>query len=375
MRANINNIKIMDKDTLSLHCFNTIPQIGPKSLAKIQNAGAHRLWLAGNLTEFETILGSRVKLDWYQDFSKLNRAKFLDQELDYLTKSNIQVLTRQDENYPQTLLEIATPPTILYVKGDISGLENALAIVGTRKYTPYGARIAEKLSNELSEAGIPIISGLALGIDSIAHRGCLDGKSKTIAILGGGISPEALYPKSNQSLANAIIASGGALISEFPPRSKPRRENFILRNRIVSGIARGILIIEAPIKSGTMTTVKYALEQNRDVFAIPGNIDVKNSEGTNQLIKQGAYLVTQAEDILNVFGLEVIRRQFDLSQFEPEQREVLQHLIQTPLKIEQLAQLTKQEVMDLMAILSILELSGVVTLGSQGEYSLNIVIG
>lgn len=375
MRANINNIKIMDKDTLSLHCFNTIPQIGPKSLAKIQNAGAHRLWLAGNLTEFETILGSRVKLDWYQDFSKLNRAKFLDQELDYLTKSNIQVLTRQDENYPQDLLEIATPPTILYVKGDISGLENALAIVGTRKYTPYGARIAEKLSNELSEAGIPIISGLALGIDSIAHRGCLDGKSKTIAILGGGISPEALYPKSNQSLANAIIASGGALISEFPPRSKPRRENFILRNRIVSGIARGILIIEAPIKSGTMTTVKYALEQNRDVFAIPGNIDVKNSEGTNQLIKQGAYLVTQAEDILNVFGLEVIRRQFDLSQFEPEQREVLQHLIQTPLKIEQLAQLTKQEVMDLMAILSILELSGVVTLGSQGEYSLNIVIG
>ena len=184
----------MDKDTLSLHCFNTLPQIGPKSLAKIQNVGAHRLWLAGNLAEFETILGSRVKLDWYQDFSKLNRAKFLDQELDYLTKSNIQVLTRQDENYPQALLEIATPPTILYVKGDISGLENSLAIVGTRKYTPYGARVAEKLSRELSEAGIPIISGLALGIDSIAHRGCLDGKSKTIAVLGGGIAPEALYP-------------------------------------------------------------------------------------------------------------------------------------------------------------------------------------
>lgn len=365
----------MDKDTLSLHCFNTLPQIGPKSLAKIQQAGAYRLWLEGTFAEFETILGSRVKLDWYQDFSKMNRAKFLEQELDYLTKSNIQVITRQDENYPQALLEIATPPTILYVKGDISGLENSLAIVGTRKYTPYGARIAEKLSRELSEAGIPIISGLALGIDSIAHRGCLDGKSKTIAVLGGGISPEVLYPKTNQSLANAIIASGGALISEFPPKSKPRRENFVLRNRLVSGIARGILIIEAPIKSGTMTTVKYALEQNRDVFAIPGNIDVKNSEGTNYLIKQGAHIVTQAEDILNVFGLEIIRRKFDLSQFEPEQRDIITHLAHTPLKIEQLAQLTKQEVMDLMAILSILELSGVVTLGSQGEYSLNIVIG
>lgn len=374
MRSNINKIKIMDKDILSLHCFNTLPQIGPKSLAKIQNSGANRLWLEGGLAEFETILGSRVKLDWYQDFSKLNRAKFLEQELNYLTKSNIQVLTRQDENYPKALLEITTPPTILYVKGDISGLENALAIVGTRKYTPYGARIAEKLSRELSEAGIPIISGLALGIDSIAHRGCMDGKSKTIAVLGGGISPEALYPKTNQALANAIIASGGALISEFPPKSKPRRENFVLRNRIVSGIARGILVIEAPIKSGTMTTVQYALEQNRDVFAIPGNIDVKNSEGTNQLIKQGAYIVTKAEDILNVFDLEIIRKQLDLSQFEPAQRDILQHLIQTPLKIEQLAELTQQEVMDIMATLSILELSGIVTLGSQGEYSLNIVI-
>ncbi|MEY2986411.1 MAG: hypothetical protein RJB24_640 [Candidatus Parcubacteria bacterium] len=375
MRININKIKIMDKDTLSLHCFNTLPQIGPKSLAKIQQAGAHRLWLTGSLAEFETVLGNRVKLDWYQDFSKLNRVKFLEQELDYMTKSNIQVLTRQDESYPKALLEIATPPTILYVKGDISGLENALAIVGTRKYTPYGARIAEKLSRELSEAGIPIISGLALGIDSIAHRGCLDGKSKTIAVLGGGISPEALYPRTNQSLANAIIASGGALISEFPPKSKPRRENFVLRNRIVSGIARGILVIEAPIKSGTMTTVQYALEQNRDVFAIPGNIDVKNSEGTNQLIKQGAYIVTKIEDILNVFDLEIIRKQLDLSQFEPAQRDILKHLIQTPLKIEQLAELTQQEVMDIMAILSILELSGIVTLGSQGEYSLNIEIG
>jgi DNA processing protein len=364
----------MDYNTISLHCFNTLPQIGPKSLAKIQGAGAHRLWLEGTLNEFQSILGSRAKLEWYQEFIKLNRKKFLEQELAYLSKENIQVINRQNASYPDKLLEISTPPTILYVKGDISGLDNALSIVGTRKYTPYGARIAEKLSRELSEAGIPIISGLALGIDSIAHRGCLDGKSKTIAVLGGGISSQALYPKTNQSLSNTIISSGGALISEFPPKSNPRRENFILRNRIVSGIARGILVIEAPIKSGTMTTVKYALEQNRDVFAIPGNIDVKNSEGTNQLIKQGAYAVTQAEDILNVFGLEIIRRELDLSQFQPEQIVILQHLTHNPLSIEQLSQLTQQEVMDLMATLSILELSGIVTLGAQGEYSLNVRI-
>lgn len=364
----------MDKNTLSLHCFNTFSQIGPKSLAKIQQVGANRLWLEGSISEFKNILGNRAKLDWYNEFNSLDRVKFLNQELKYLIKENIQILTKQDELYPKSLLEIQTPPTILYVKGDISGLENSLSIVGTRKYTPYGARIAEKISRELSESGIPIISGLALGIDSIAHRGCLDGKSKTVAVLGGGISPEALYPKSNQSLANIIISSGGALVSEFPPKSKPRRENFILRNRIVSGISRGILIIEAPIKSGTMTTVKYALEQNRDVFAIPGNIDVKNSEGTNQLIKQGAYLVTQAEDILNVFGLQIIRKKLDLSQFESEQREVLQHLVDSPLKIEQLAKLTQQEIMELMATLSILEISGIVNLGTQGEYSLNIDI-
>ena len=364
----------MNYNTISLHCFNTLPQIGPKSLAKIQEAGAHRLWLEGNLSEFQSILGPRARLDWYQEFSQLNREKFLEQELRYLTQENIQVINRQDASYPSRLLEISTPPTILYVKGDISGLDNALSIVGTRKYTPYGARIAEKLSRELSEAGIPIISGLALGIDSIAHRGCLDGNSKTIAILGGGMSSQALYPRTNQSLANAIVSSGGALVSEFPPKSKPRRENFVLRNRIVSGIARGILVIEAPIKSGTMTTVKYALEQNRDVFAIPGNIDVKNSEGTNQLIKQGAYIVTQVEDILNVFGLEIIKRELNLSQFQPEQIVILQHLTNTPLTIEKLSELTKQEVMDLMATLSILELSGIVTLGTQGEYSLNIRI-
>ena len=360
----------MNIKALSLHCFNTFPQIGPKALSAIQKMGAEKLWREGVLEDFKKIFSPRTKFDWYTEFESLDKDNFLIQEEKYLQSEGIHVIAFGDADYPERLSQIAVPPIVLYIKGDITGIDNALAIVGTRKYTNYGAHIAEKMSKELSELGLPIISGLALGIDSIAHRGCLDGKSKTIAVLGGGISARALYPQSNQRLAQAIIAGGGALISEFPPLSKPRRENFILRNRIVSGLARGILVIEAPIKSGTMTTVQYALEQNRDVFAIPGNIDVKNSEGTNALIKQGAYLVTETQDILNIFNIEAIIASFALSEFSPEQQVIIQYLIQEPMVIEVLAEKTSQEIMDLMAILSIMELSGIIRQGEQGEYTL-----
>jgi DNA processing protein len=360
----------MNINTLSLHCFNTFSQIGPKSLSAIQKIGAEKLWREGVLADFKKIFSPRAKFDWYTEFESLDKDNFLIQEEKYLQSEGIHLIAFGDIDYPERLAQIAVPPIVLYVKGDITGIDNALAIVGTRKYTNYGAHITEKMSKELSELGLPIISGLALGIDSIAHRGCLDGKSKTIAVLGGGISSRALYPQSNQRLAQAIIAGGGALVSEFPPLSKPRRENFILRNRIVSGLSRGILVIEAPIKSGTMTTVQYALEQNRDVFAIPGNIDVKNSEGTNALIKQGAYLVTEIQDILNIFDIEAIIPSFALSEFSPEQQSIIQYLIQEPMAIEVLSEKTSQEIMDLMAILSIMELSGIIRQGEQGEYTL-----
>ncbi len=360
----------MNPVSLYLHCFNTFSHIGPKSLLRIYQYGAEILWNEGTLSDFKAVLGTRVNLSWYDDFNHLDRSSFLIQEKKYLEKNNIQISILGDELYPERLAHIAVPPPILYIRGDISGIEHSLAIIGTRKYSQYGSRIAEKISRELSQEGIPIISGLALGIDSIAHKGCLEGKSKTIAVLAGGVDDASIYPSTNRSLSTMIISSGGALISEFPPKTKPRREYFVLRNRIVSGIARGVLVIEAPLKSGTLTTIKYALEQNRDVFAIPGNIDVKNSEGTNALIKQGAYVVTKSDDILEVFGLESIDRGYTLSDFTPEQQDIIQYLIQEPMTLELLAQKTNQSVIELMSLLSIMELSGIIRLGQQGEYAL-----
>lgn len=360
----------MNQDRLYLHCFNTLPHIGPKALWRIYQYGAKKLWLQGTMSEFKTILGNRANISWYDDWQHLDRATFLNQEQEYLKKQGIEIIVLGDEFYPERLSQIAVPPTLLYVRGSITDIDNALAIIGTRKYSQYGSRIAAQLSRELSLKGIPIISGLALGIDSLAHKGCLEGKSKTIAVLAGGVDDSSIYPSNNISLALAIIQSGGALISEIPPRRKPRKEYFVLRNRIVSGLSRGVLVIEAPFKSGTLTTVKYALEQNRDIFAIPGNIDVKNSEGTNALIKQGAYVVTQVQDILDIFGLKSSTTKYTLSEFSLEQQHILQYLMQEPMNIDRLSEYTSQSVIDLMSILSIMELSGIVRLGQEGEYSL-----
>jgi DNA processing protein len=364
---------MITQEALSLHCFNTFPHIGAKTLARIHQKGASRLWQNGTYEEFVSLIRGK-DVTWYSTWQKLDKDQYLAQEKAYLESQNISIIIIGDTDYPYRLAEIANPPTILYVQGDISGLDNALAIIGTRKYSPYGARITEKISKELSEAGIPIISGLALGIDGIAHRGCLAGNSKTIAVLGGGLDMSALYPKSHKSLAKTILQSGGALISESAPHKQPRPESFILRNRIVSGLSRGILVIEAPYKSGTMATVKFGLEQNRDIFAIPGNIDVKNSEGTNYLIQEGATLVTKAQDVLDTFGLEMIVPTYSLDRFAPEQQDIIQYLSKQPMTIEQLAQHSNREVLEIMTILSILELSGIVSSTQLGEYHLTIDI-
>lgn len=220
----------------------------------------------------------------------------LDKYLKYMSNNNIEILTIKDKNYPDKLKVIYDPPTVLYVKGNKEILnEKAIAIVGCRLCTEYGKNIAKKLAYNLSSNNINVISGLARGIDSYAHKGSLMSVGKTIAVVGCGL--DRVYPEENRRLFNQIINQGGAIVSEYVVGTKPLARNFPRRNRIISGLSDGVIVVEAREKSGTLITVDFALEQGKDVYAIPGNIDNPNAYGTNDLIKQGAKMITNIEDI------------------------------------------------------------------------------
>lgn len=218
----------------------------------------------------------------------------------YMKQNNIELIHIYDKYYPEKLKTIYDKPIVLYIKGNKSILnEFSLAIIGCRDHTKYGEIVAKNISYEISKNNIVTISGLARGIDSIAHKETLKAKGKTIAVIGSGV--DNIYPEENKELAKEIIKNGGAIISEYVIGTKPQKMNFPARNRIISGMSNGVVVIEAKKKSGTMITVDFALEQGKEVFAIPGNILSQNSEGTNELIKQGAKLVTNIEDILEEF--------------------------------------------------------------------------
>ena len=221
--------------------------------------------------------------------------KILNYHIKYMKENNIKIININEREYPQALKEIYDPPISLYVRGNIEKLNNKnIGIVGCRECTTYGKKSAEYFAYNLSKQNINIVSGLAKGIDSYAHLGSLN-TGNTIAVLGNGL--DMIYPKENLELANEIVKRGGTIISEYPCGTKPDKMKFPARNRIISGISSGIIVIEAKEKSGTLITVDFALEQGRDVFVVPGNINSINSVGTNDLIKQGARLVTTYEDV------------------------------------------------------------------------------
>jgi DNA processing protein len=227
----------------------------------------------------------------------------LEKELKACSELGLKILALGQEGYPGNLSNIPAAPLVLYVKGDISLEDNsALSIVGSRKASFYGLSSAEKFAYELAEKGVTIVSGLARGVDSYVHRGALKAKGRTLAVIGSGFNH--IYPQENEALV-AEIVSCGAVISEFPLDTKPLKENFPRRNRIISGLSLGVLVVEAGKNSGAMITADFALEQNREVFALPGRIDSAQAFGPHKLIKQGAKLVTCVEDILEEFDFKV----------------------------------------------------------------------
>lgn len=226
--------------------------------------------------------------------------KNLDKYEEYMRKNDIELIHIYSEYYPEKLKELYDKPIVLYIKGNKELLITfSLAIIGCRDYSEYGLKVANNISYGIAKKGIVTISGLARGIDSIAHIGTLKAGGKTIAVIGSSI--DNIYPKENIELANEIVKSGGLIISEYIMGSKIMKMNFPARNRIISGLSNGVVVIEAKRKSGTMITVDFALEQGKEVFAVPGNITNTNSEGTNELIKQGAKCITSVEDILEEY--------------------------------------------------------------------------
>ncbi len=208
----------------------------------------------------------------------------------------IELVAMDDVEYPARLKQIYDPPLVLYVRGNVEPLSRpGIAVIGTRHPTPYGIGMSERLSCDLAVRGLVIFSGLARGVDSAAHRGAVSAKGKTVAVFGTGV--DVVYPKENSRLADQILSLGGALVSEFPLGTFPAPQNFPIRNRIISGMSFAVLVVEAAEYSGTRITARCALEQGRDVYAVPGNVTNKNSWGPNTLIKQGAHLVATWEDV------------------------------------------------------------------------------
>ena len=280
------------------------------------------------------------------------------------TQPGRSIITLADPDYPPRLLQISDPPVLLYVVGDIRLLGAvSLAVVGSRNSTQQGALNAERFSRALSDAGLTIVSGLALGVDAAAHRGALAGRSSTIAVLGCGA--DIVYPMGNEALCRQI-GEHGTIVSEFPLGTPPARENFPRRNRLISGLSRGCLVIEAALASGSLITARLAAEQGREVFAIPGSIHSPLSRGCHALIKQGAKLVESAQDVLEELGIGV-SLPLDPKISVPYDS-ILQHMGYDPCTIDTLIQRSGLTAEAISAMLLALELEGKVSSLSGGIF-------
>lgn len=337
--------------------FSRVPGIGPIRLRALLDhfGNVREAWGATTATlralgfdrrTIESFVAVRGKLD-------------LTAELERVDQLGIKVLTWDSPNYPSLLINIPDPPPVLYVKGEmLSRDEWALAVVGTRRSTVYGREATRALVNGLAAGGVTIVSGLARGIDTHAHEIALDAGGRTIAVLGSGV--DIIYPAQNRKLAERVVENG-ALVSEYPLGTKPEGGNFPRRNRIISGLSLGVLVVEGSKRSGAMITADFAAEQGREIFSVPGNILSRNSDGPNQLIQHGAKLVTTIGDILEELNLTMVAEQAEAREIIADNETeaiLLRHLSFEPIHVDELGRASGLPISEVASTLTFMELKG-----------------
>ena len=346
-----------------INALNKIDGLGCKKLKQLMNFfnSSESAWQADFSSLVKSGVGEAVAEKIVAQRPNINP----DEEWARLEKENILAFSIQDEEYPVLLKQIPDSPYIIYMKGNLDCLNLPLvAIVGSRKLTEYGSRVARIFARDLANNGICVVSGLAFGVDAAAHRGALDAKGKTIAVLGNSLDTESIYPRSNFQLAEEIIENGGLIISEFPVATQAANWTFPARNRIMAGMSLGTLVVEAAEKSGSLITANLALDYNREVFAVPGPIFSPQSAGTHMLIKSsGAKLVSCAADIMSELKIEQDMKptaeKMNLELTE-EEKNILSTLSHEKIYIDRITKLTKLETATVSGTLAMLEIKGLV---------------
>lgn len=346
-------------ELIFLNALNSIPGVGVATLRMLKyRMGSFADAWRGNITALaaglflkpiECILAARTSLDPEKEFKKLEY-------------HGIWMITENSATFPSSLREIPHAPLFLYAKGaQLNADRTHIAVVGTRRPTPYGREVAASITAGLAHQGLIIVSGLAVGIDTVAHESALAAHSPTIAVIGSGIDERSLFPQQNIHLSRRITEQGGTIISEYAPGTPPMKEHFPLRNRIIAGLSRGIFVAEARERSGALITAQMALEQNRDIFAAPGSIFSPTSVGPNLLIQQGAKLILNADDILSEWDMQIspISHADSNTDIDNNEKTVLK-LLEQELTIDELSEQTKIQTPILMSLLSLLELKGYV---------------
>lgn len=349
--------RVDSSELIFLNALNSIPGVGVATLRLIKNrvGNFEHAW-RDNISPLafgafqkpiQQIITNRVSLDPEQKFKELERHA-------------IWMIAEDDPSFPPQLREIPHAPLFLYGKGERFNANRIhIGIVGTRRPTAYGKEVTASIGASLARHGLTIVSGLAVGIDTIAHEAALTEQSPTIAVIGSGLDERSLFPRQNTLLARRIATTGGTIISEYAPGTPPMKEHFPMRNRIIAGLSRGICVVEARERSGALITAQCALEQNRDVFAVPGSIFSPTSAGANLLIQQGAKLILRAQDICEEWGIESITRLSTMSNanLDTNAKTMIQ-LLEQELTIDELQEKTKFDTPSLMSLLTLLELKG-----------------